>query len=314
MNCTWIIEELEHRPGLPGAAGQQGHHGHTGRPSWSCLAATARKSSQVEQDIAAAMGFDQRGAGVRADLLPQDGLSWWSAPFSRHRAVRQQVQPTTCAFCKTSRRWRSPSRTARSVPPPCPTSAIPCAASASPSLAAMSCVDTLNTAITAATQWFERTLDDSANKRIAVSGGVPRHRRHPEHHDERMRRAGGIRKGHPCPRDERAALHGHGKHHDGRGQAAAATARSCTRSCACIQPGRGARGQGGGRQERPHRPHLRSDPAFMVTREEDRGHSGPGATSPAGARSRWRNSSGTSSDRCWRQTAELLGEKQELSV
>ena len=30
-------------------------------------------------------------------------------------------------------------------------------------------VDTLNTAITAGTQWFERTLDDSANKRIAVA-------------------------------------------------------------------------------------------------------------------------------------------------
>ncbi len=30
-------------------------------------------------------------------------------------------------------------------------------------------VDTLNTAITASTQWFERTLDDSANKRIAVA-------------------------------------------------------------------------------------------------------------------------------------------------
>ena len=30
-------------------------------------------------------------------------------------------------------------------------------------------VDTLNAAITAATQWFERTLDDSANRRIAVS-------------------------------------------------------------------------------------------------------------------------------------------------
>ena len=30
-------------------------------------------------------------------------------------------------------------------------------------------VDTLNTAITAGTQWIERTLDDSANKRIAVA-------------------------------------------------------------------------------------------------------------------------------------------------
>lgn len=30
-------------------------------------------------------------------------------------------------------------------------------------------VDALNPAITASTQWFERTLDDSANKRIAVA-------------------------------------------------------------------------------------------------------------------------------------------------
>lgn len=32
-------------------------------------------------------------------------------------------------------------------------------------------VDTLNPAITASTQWFERTLDDSANKRIAIPEG-----------------------------------------------------------------------------------------------------------------------------------------------
>lgn len=32
-------------------------------------------------------------------------------------------------------------------------------------------IDTLNPAFTSATQWFERTLDDSANKRIAVSEG-----------------------------------------------------------------------------------------------------------------------------------------------
>lgn len=39
------------------------------------------------------------------------------------------------------------------------------------SLARYLMVDALNPAITAATQWFERTLDDSANKRISVAEG-----------------------------------------------------------------------------------------------------------------------------------------------
>ncbi|WP_055070738.1 adenylosuccinate lyase [Clostridium massiliamazoniense] len=39
------------------------------------------------------------------------------------------------------------------------------------SLARYVLVDALNPAITAATQWFERTLDDSANKRIAMAEG-----------------------------------------------------------------------------------------------------------------------------------------------
>ncbi len=39
------------------------------------------------------------------------------------------------------------------------------------SLARYVIIDTLNPAFTSATQWFERTLDDSANKRIAVAEG-----------------------------------------------------------------------------------------------------------------------------------------------
>jgi adenylosuccinate lyase len=38
-------------------------------------------------------------------------------------------------------------------------------------LARYVCIDVLNPAFTAGTQWFERTLDDSANKRIAVAEG-----------------------------------------------------------------------------------------------------------------------------------------------
>ena len=39
------------------------------------------------------------------------------------------------------------------------------------SLARYVIADTINPAITASTQWFERTLDDSANKRISIPEG-----------------------------------------------------------------------------------------------------------------------------------------------
>ena len=56
----------------------------------------------------------------------------------------------------------------------------------------------LNPAITASTQWFERTLDDSANKRLSVSGKFPGHRWHPgtlyEHHFRTCR----LSEGNPC--------------------------------------------------------------------------------------------------------------------
>ena len=39
------------------------------------------------------------------------------------------------------------------------------------SLARHVIINALNPAMTASTQWFERTLDDSANKRISVSEG-----------------------------------------------------------------------------------------------------------------------------------------------
>ncbi len=53
-----------------------------------------------------------------------------------------------------------------------------------------------STAVTAATQWFERTLDDSANKRISVAGGFPGSGRHPQYHAQRLQRAGGLSQGH----------------------------------------------------------------------------------------------------------------------
>ena len=37
-------------------------------------------------------------------------------------------------------------------------------------------IDPLNPAFTAGTQWFERTLDDSANKRVSVAEGFLQHK------------------------------------------------------------------------------------------------------------------------------------------
>ncbi len=52
------------------------------------------------------------------------------------------------------------------------------------SLARYVIADAANPAITTATQWFERTLDDSANKRISVPEAFLVHRRDPEHLSE----------------------------------------------------------------------------------------------------------------------------------
>ncbi len=74
----------------------------------------------------------------------------------------------------------------------------------------------LNPAITASTQWFERTLDDSANKRLSVSesflatDGILETLH--EHHFGTCR----LSEGDKCQTHERAAVHGNGKHHDGR--------------------------------------------------------------------------------------------------
>ncbi len=78
-------------------------------------------------------------------------------------------------------------------------------------------VDALNPAITAGTQWFERTLDDSANKRIAVAeaflavDAILNILLNVSTVWWSMTRSS-------CPCDGRAALHGHREYHDGRRQ------------------------------------------------------------------------------------------------
>ena len=79
--------------------------------------------------------------------------------------------------------------------------------------------DAVNPAMTAATQWLERTLDDSANKRIAVSEAFLAVDAILEIYINVTAGPGGLRAGGPPPGDGEAALHGHGEHHDGGRQA-----------------------------------------------------------------------------------------------
>ena len=60
----------------------------------------------------------------------------------------------------------------RSARPLCRTSATRCVPSVSAHWRATSSATALNPAFTSATQWFERTLDDSANKAHFRAGGI----------------------------------------------------------------------------------------------------------------------------------------------
>ena len=100
--------------------------------------------------------------------------------------------------------------------------------------------DCLNPALTAGAQGFERTLDDSANKRIAMAeaflavDGIL---------DIMLNVCDGLvvyPKVIRARGDGRAALHGHREHFDGRREARAATGRNCTKSCAYTASARRA--------------------------------------------------------------------------
>ena len=248
--------ELEHRLDSLALLGSKGTTG-TQASFMELFGGDEEKIRQLERDIAQQMGFDR--------VVPVSGQTY-------SRKMDYFVVSTLSGIAQTASKFSYDLRLLQSFKEmeepfekqqigssAMPYKRNPMRSERISALSRYVMVDTLNAAITSATQFFERTLDDSANRRIAVSGVLPRGGRHPQRDAERLRRSGRLPEGHSCPGDERAALHGHREHSDGRGQAGRRPA-AASRAFAHSFPSCGQRSQGRRPAQRPAFPHCRRSP------------------------------------------------------
>ena len=157
--------EVEHRLDSLALLGSKGTTG-TQASFMELFGGDSAKIKAVEQDIAQAMGFTKvvpvsgQTYSRKMDYFvvsTLSGIAQSASKFSYDMRLLQNFKEMEEPFEKSQigssamPYKRNPMRSERVS-----------------SLSRYVMVDTLNTAITAGTQWFERTLDDSANKRIAV--------------------------------------------------------------------------------------------------------------------------------------------------
>ena len=160
------FEEIEHRIATLALLGSKGTTG-TQASFVELLGGDSEKIRRIEQDIASEMGFSR--------VVPVSGQTY-------SRKMDYMVVSTLSGIAQSASKFSYDMRLLQNfkeMEEPFEASQI--GSSAMPykrnpmrceritSLSRYVMVDTLNAAITAATQWFERTLDDSANRRIAVS-------------------------------------------------------------------------------------------------------------------------------------------------
>ena len=158
--------EVGHRLDSLALLGSKGTTG-TQASFMELFAGDSAKIKAVEQDIAQAMGFTKvvpvsgQTYSRKMDYFvvsTLSGIAQSASKFSYDMRLLQNFKEMEEPFEKSQigssamPYKRNPMRSERVS-----------------SLSRYVMVDTLNTAITAGTQWFERTLDDSANKRIAVA-------------------------------------------------------------------------------------------------------------------------------------------------
>ena len=159
-------EELAHRAGTLALLGSKGTTG-TQASFMELLGGDSAKIAQIERDIADEMGI--------ARVVPVSGQTY-------SRKMDYMVVSTLSGVAQTASKFSYDLRLLQSFKEmEEPFAASQIGSSAMPykrnpmrserisALSRYVMVDTLNAAFTAATPWFERTLDDSANRRIAVS-------------------------------------------------------------------------------------------------------------------------------------------------
>ena len=160
--------ELEHRLSSLALLGSKGTTG-TQASFMELFGGDSAKIKAVEQDIAAAMGFDK--------VVPVSGQTYSRKMDYQVVSVLSGIAQSASKFAYDLRllanfkEMEEPFEKSQIGSSAMPYKRNPMRCERICALSRYLMVDVLNPAITAGTQWFERTLDDSANKRIAMAEG-----------------------------------------------------------------------------------------------------------------------------------------------
>ena len=158
--------EVEHRMASLALLGSKGTTG-TQASFMELFGGDSTKIKAVEMDIAHAVGFDK--------VVPVSGQTYSRKMdyfvVSTLSGIAQSASKISydMRLLQNFKEMEEPFEKSQIGSSAMPYKRNPMRSERVSSLSRYVMVDTLNTAITAGTQWFERTLDDSANKRIAVA-------------------------------------------------------------------------------------------------------------------------------------------------